>query len=147
MAGREYPERPLVGVGGVIIEGEQVLLVKRASEPLRGQWSLPGGLVETGERLAEAVRREMLEETGLHVRVEKMLKIVERITRDEQRRVRFHYVLADFLCRTERGVARAGSDVSEVHWARREEVRGFGVREAAVRVIERAFEASRRRAR
>ena len=139
MAGREYPKRPLVGVGGVVIEGDQVLLVRRAREPLRGQWSLPGGLVEVGEKLAEAVRREIAEETGLTVRVEGIVKVLDRITRDKEKRVRFHYVLVDFLCRVEGGELQAGSDVSAARWVRRSDLAKFQLRPATLRVIERAF--------
>jgi ADP-ribose pyrophosphatase YjhB (NUDIX family) len=136
---REYPERPLVGVGGVVIEGGRVLLVRRAREPLRGQWSLPGGLVEVGERLAEAVRREIAEETGLTVRVEGIVKVLDRITRDARKRVRYHYVLVDFLCRVEGGELRAASDVSEARWVPRDELAQYGLRPATLRVIEKAF--------
>src|SRR3989337_337946 len=111
MAGRrEYPERPMVGVGGVVIRDTRVLLVQRASEPLAGQWSLPGGAVELGETLEEAVVRELKEETGLTVRVVKLVEAFERIIRDDSGRPRYHYVLLDYLCEPLAGAACAGSD-------------------------------------
>ncbi|HEY7680741.1 MAG TPA: NUDIX hydrolase [Terriglobia bacterium] len=140
MAGREYPERPLVGVGGIVVARERVLLVRRAREPLRGKWSLPGGMVEVGETLAEAVRREIAEETGLTVRVGSIVKVLDRITRDEQKRVQFHYVLVDFLCRVEGGTLRAASDVSEARWVRREELAQYGLRPETLRIIEKGLE-------
>lgn len=140
MTSREYPDRPLVGVGGVILDGEKVVLVRRGREPLRGEWSLPGGLVEVGEGLADAVRREIAEETGLSVRVEGVVKVLDRITRDEQKRVRFHYVLVDFLCRVEGGALGAASDVSEARWVRRRDLTKYALRPATVRVIEKAFQ-------
>ena len=139
MSGREYPKRPLVGVGGVVVKGQQILLVRRAREPLRGQWSLPGGLVETGEALAAAVRREIAEETGLRVRVERIVEVLDRITRDSRKRVRFHYVLVDFLCRVQGGRLRAGSDVSEARWVRRDHLATYGLRAVTRRVIDKAF--------
>ena len=142
MAGREYPERPMVGVGGVVIDGDRVLLVRRAREPLKGEWSLPGGLVEVGESLADAVRREIAEETGLEVRVEGIVKVLDRITRDKRRRVKYHYVLVDFLCRADGGVLRASSDVSEARWVRRRDLAKYSLRPATLRVIEKAFKAA-----
>jgi len=142
MAGREYPERPLVGVGGVVIDGERVLLIRRGREPLKGEWSLPGGLVEVGESLADAVRREIAEETGLEVRVEGIVKVLDRITRDKRRRVKYHYVLVDFLCRADGGVLRASSDVSEARWVRRRDLAKYSLRPATLRVIEKAFKAA-----
>jgi ADP-ribose pyrophosphatase YjhB (NUDIX family) len=129
-------------VGGVILQGQQVLLVRRAREPLRGQWSLPGGLVEAGETLAAAVRREIAEETGLRVRVERIVEVLDRITRDSRKRVQFHYVLVDFLCRVQGGRLRARSDASEVRWVRRDQLAGYGLRAATQRVIDKAFRKS-----
>ena len=136
---REYPERPLAGVGGVILDGEKVLLVRRAREPLRGQWSLPGGLVEVGEELTEAVRREIREETGLAVHVGPVVEVLDRILHDEQGRVQFHYVLVDYLCRVEGGLLEAASDVSEARWAERSRLSEYALRPETLRVIEKAF--------
>ena len=144
MAGREYPERPMVGVGGVVIDGERVLLVRRGRQPLKGEWSLPGGLVEVGERLADAVRREIAEETGLTVRVEGIVKMLERITRDQRKRVKYHYVLVDFLCRVEKGDLMAASDVSAARWVGRNELAEFRLRPMTLRVITKAFESANR---
>jgi len=113
-SGREYPSRPIVGVGGVAFVGGRVLLVKRRFEPLAGRWSLPGGAVEAGETLAEGLAREMKEETGLDVDVGPVLDVFDRITRDERGRARFHYVLVDYLCSVRAGTPVAGSDVAEV---------------------------------
>ena len=112
-SGREYPSRPIVGVGGVVFVGGRVLLIRRRFEPLAGRWSLPGGALEVGETLAEGLAREMKEETGLDVIVGPVVDVFDRITRDEHGRVRFHYVLVDFLCRVRRGNPVAGSDVAE----------------------------------
>jgi ADP-ribose pyrophosphatase YjhB (NUDIX family) len=143
MIRREYPERPLVGVGGVVIDGERVLLVRRAHPPLQGEWSLPGGLVEVGESLADAVRREIAEETGLRVRVEGIIKVIDRITfatgRDKQKRVRFHYVLVDFLCHVEGGTLEAQSDASEARWVRLPDIAQYSLRPATLRVIQTAM--------
>jgi 8-oxo-dGTP diphosphatase len=121
---REYPDTPLVGVGAVIVRENRVLLIRRGQPPLLGEWSLPGGVLECGETLREAVVREALEETGLVVESEEMLGVYERIIPDdphddkpdEQKKIRYHYVLLDFLCRAVGGDLRAGSDASDVRW-------------------------------
>ena len=112
---RLYPTRPIVGVGGVVVTAEgQVVLVRRATEPLAGQWSLPGGAVEIGETLVGAVAREVREETGLEVDVGSVVEVIDRIFADEDGRIRHHYVLVDYLCRPRGGQPRAGSDADEV---------------------------------
>src|SRR6266851_7378515 len=119
---REYPESPLVGVGAVIVENHRVLLIRRGQAPLLGEWSLPGGVLECGETLREAVVREAREETGLAVETGEMLGVYERVIRGNEDRVRYHYVLIDFLCRPIGGKIKAGSDAADVRWFRRDEL-------------------------
>ncbi|HEY5177097.1 MAG TPA: NUDIX hydrolase, partial [Terriglobales bacterium] len=109
---RDYPEQPIIGVGAVIVDRNRVLLVRRATEPLKGEWSVPGGMLELGEKLHDGLRREVLEETGLHVEPGDVLDVFDSIFRDEQGRTQFHYVLIDYICRAVSGEAKAGSDVS-----------------------------------
>ena len=119
---REYPESPLVGVGAVIVKENRVLLIRRGTPPLLGEWSLPGGVLECGETLREAVAREAREETGLAVEPGEMLGVYERVIRDDEGRVRYHYVLIDFLCRPAGGDLKAGSDAADVRWFTRDEL-------------------------
>lgn len=116
MSSRRYPERPLLGVGAVIFDGGRVLLIERGQEPLKGWWTVPGGLVETGERLDEALRREVREETGLEVEPLAVAAIFERIIPDATGRIEFHYVIIDYLCRAAGGTLAWGSDVSGARW-------------------------------
>src|SRR5581483_11415540 len=116
----EFPEVPLVGVGSIIIEDERVVLVKRAHPPIQGQWSIPGGVLEVGELVREAAIREAREETGLIIEPGELLGVYDRILRDAERRVQYHYVLIDFLCRALGGELLAASDAAEVRWFRRE---------------------------
>jgi ADP-ribose pyrophosphatase YjhB (NUDIX family) len=139
-AGRRYPARPIVGVGGIVVDEGRVLLVRRTQPPLQGRWSLPGGLVETGEPLAEAVRRELQEETALDVEVGPLVEVVERVVRDEEDRVEYHYVLLDYLCARRGGTACAASDAGDVAWATLDELAPrYGIAKSTKRVIERAF--------
>ena len=119
---REYPDNPLVGVGAVIIQENRVLLIRRGTPPLLGEWSLPGGVLECGETLREAVAREAHEETGLLIETSEMLGVYERVIRDDAKRVRYHYVLIDFLCRAVGGDLKAGSDAADVRWFTRAEL-------------------------
>jgi ADP-ribose pyrophosphatase YjhB (NUDIX family) len=136
---REYPDAPIAGVGAVIVRkgsrGEQqVLLVRRAHEPLKGQWSLPGGAVELGETLEEAICREVLEETGLVVQALDVVEAFDRISRDDAGRVRFHYVLIDFLCRVtgEADSVVCATDALEGRWAGPDELDGLTPKTLAV---------------
>jgi len=119
---REFLKHPLVGVGAVIIENGRVLLVKRAHPPIQGQWSIPGGVLEVGERVRQAADREAREETGLIVETREMLGVYERVLLDDEGQVQYHYVLIDFLCRPVGGELRAASDAADVRWFTREEL-------------------------
>ena len=140
--GREYPDNPLVGVGAVIIQDCRVLLIRRGQAPLLGEWSLPGGVLECGETLREAVIREAREETGLTVETGEMLGVYERIIRSEDGRVRDHYVLIDFLCRTAGGDLQAGSDAADVRWFTPEELPGLKLPADTREVIQRGLQVS-----
>ena len=144
---REYPERPVVGVGGVVISGGRTLLIRRGGPPLEGQWSIPGGMLEVGETLIEGVRRELAEETGIEVRVLDLIEVFERINLDGSGKARYHFVVLDYLCEAVRGEARAGSDVTDVAWAAPEELQKYSLTETATRVIMKAFEIARERGR
>jgi ADP-ribose pyrophosphatase YjhB (NUDIX family) len=117
---REFPLAPLVGVGAVVVDNGRVLLIRRGREPLKGQWSLPGGLLELGESLAKGVAREVLEETGLIVEPVELIELLDRI-HHETDRVRYHYVIADYLCRVKGGTLQAASDADEARWVERTE--------------------------
>ena len=149
---REYPERPVVGVGGVIIDGGRALLIRRGSEPLRGEWSIPGGTLELGESLEEGVRRELREETGLEVRVLELIEVFDRIFPDDgavssgtKQRLRFHFVIVDYLCERIGGEPRAGSDVTDVVFAGEDQLLQYRLTETATRVLKRAFAMANRR--
>jgi len=154
---REFPDHPLVGVGGVVIHRDRVLLIRRGGEPLKGEWSIPGGLVELGEELAEGVRREILEETGLEVEPLEVIAVFDRIMYDtpkprprstastartsrQRRRVRYHYVIVDYACRLKRGRLSPASDVVDARWLRREDLPEYHLTEMAASVVRRAFE-------
>lgn len=137
---REYPDRPIVGVGGVVIAEGRVLLVRRGQPPMLGEWSIPGGMLEAGEPLAEGVRRELAEETGLDVRVGAFLDVFERIDLDAEGKTRHHYVVLDYLCEKLSGEARAASDVTEIAWAAPGELERYALTDVATRVIGKAFE-------
>lgn len=120
MLQREFPASPLVGVGAVIVQGGRVLLVQRGTEPAKGRWSIPGGLIEVGEMLHEALVREVREETGLEVEPLELVELLDRIFREGER-VRYHYVIADYLCRVTGGTLKAASDADAVRWVERAE--------------------------
>jgi len=136
---REFPEVPLVGIGAVIIEGARVVLVKRAHPPLQDQWSIPGGVLEVGELVSEAAVREAREETGLVVEPVELLGVYDRVLRNAEQRVQYHYVLIDFLCRRVAGELAAASDAAEVRWFTREELPGMKLADDTVDVIGKGF--------
>lgn len=126
-------------MGAIIIEQQKVLLVRRANPPLKGEWSIPGGMVESGETTREAVVREVREETGLEVKPLQLVEVFERILRDEDSRVRYHYVLVDYLCQVTGGAARAASDVTELCWAGADQLRELSVAPDTCNVIRKAL--------
>ncbi|PWU05264.1 MAG: NUDIX hydrolase [Terriglobia bacterium] len=136
---RRYPKYPLLGVGALIFEGDRILLTQRGKPPLMGLWSLPGGLVETGENLDAAIRREVREETGLEVRPLGVLEIFERIMRDNSGAAEYHYVLIDYICRVTGGVLCAGDDACEAQWVRRRGLNDLEITEGTLAVIEKGF--------
>ena len=117
---REFPSAPLVGVGAVIVQNARVLLVRRGTEPLKGHWTLPGGMLELGEALTAGTVREVREETGLDVEPIELIELLDRVHREGER-VRYHYVIADYLCRVTGGELRAASDADAVRWVERSE--------------------------
>lgn len=142
---REYPARPIVGVGGVTIWDGRVLLMRRAYAPLQGEWSIPGGGLDVGETIADGVRREVQEETGIHVRVLDHIETFERIMRDDSGRVQYHYVILDYLCEAIGGELCAGGDATDAAWVAENELSKYALRETAMRVIVKAFAMARGR--
>ena len=140
---RQYPGQPIVGVGAVIMHDEKVVLVKRRFEPLAGQWSLPGGRLELGETLEAGLAREMLEETGLEVEVGPVLDVFDRILLDPERKVRYHYVLIDYLCRPIGGTLTHGSDVAAAEFVDPRELDRYRLTPKATSVIEKAVDTAR----
>jgi 8-oxo-dGTP diphosphatase len=132
---REYPARPIVGIGIVVIKDDTVLLVRRGKPPNIGAWTLPGGAQELGETTEEAARRELLEETGLEVDTLHFAATVDNIRRDETGRVRFHYTIIDFATRWVAGEAVAATDVTEAAWAKFDALDEFDLWSEAHRVI------------
>jgi ADP-ribose pyrophosphatase YjhB (NUDIX family) len=129
----------MVGVGAIILERDRVLMAQRGKQPLKGWWSLPGGLLEIGEALTDGLRREVREETGLEVRPLGVLEVFERIMRDAAGAPEYHYVLIDYICRTAGGTLRAGDDVCAVEWVRRRDLARLAITEGTPAVIEKAF--------
>ena len=141
---RRYPKRPIVGVGALIFQRDRILMAQRGKQPLKDWWSLPGGVLELGERLADGICREVREETGLEVRPLGVLEIFERIMRDSAGAPEYHYVLIDYICRITGGSLQAGDDVAHVQWMRPEELSVLQITEGTLGVIERAFRKRRK---
>jgi 8-oxo-dGTP diphosphatase len=135
---REYPEHPRVGVGTVVLDGDQVLLVKRGRHPALGKWSIPGGLVDLGEATAEAAQREVLEECGIRVRLTGVAGVVDRVIRDAEGRVRYHYVLVDYAGCPESRAICAGTDAAEVRWVPIADLERYDTTEGLLDMIQRA---------
>jgi len=140
---RRYPKRPLVGVGAIILRRDRILMAQRGKEPLKGWWSLPGGALELGEELQDAIRREVFEETGFEVEPVKLFEVFERIMRDNSGAPEYHYVLIDYVCRVTGGKLFPGGDVCAVEWVRRRGLPGFPITHGTLAVIDRAFEQRR----
>jgi ADP-ribose pyrophosphatase YjhB (NUDIX family) len=136
---REYPAHPVLGVGAVVVRGDQALIIKRGHEPRKGEWSLPGGTVELGESLVDAVKREVLEETGLAVEAGPIVETFDRVHRDADGRVRYHFVIVDYLCLSPDGQAVAGSDAEDVAWITAEQIDQYGINSHAAEVIRRGL--------
>lgn len=142
--GREYPNAPIVGVAAVVVCGAKILLIRRGREPQLGAWSLPGGALELGETTAEGITREIFEETGVEARPVQIVATIDRIFRDEEDRVRYHYVLVEWLCVAEENDAArfvCGDDAAEARWVTRDEVfsANYDLGETTLGVIERAL--------
>jgi 8-oxo-dGTP diphosphatase len=137
---RRYPSHPFVGVGALIFDdGAHILLVERGREPLKGYWSIPGGIVETGEQLADGIRREVREETGLEVEILSVFEIFERIIPDAEGKTEYHYVLIDYLCRPISGSLRPASDATRAAWVSQPDLHNYRLTDGTREVIERAF--------
>jgi len=132
---REYPTHPAVGVGAVVVRGGKALIIKRAHEPRQGEWSLPGGMLELGESLADAARREIKEETGLDVELGPIIETFDRVHRDAEGRIRYHFVIVDFVCWSQDGDAVPGSDAEDVAWVTADQIDEYRVNAHAKEVI------------
>jgi len=136
---RRYPRRPILGVGALIFDGGSILLIERGKEPMKGYWSLPGGVLETGETLAQGIIREVREETGLDVEPITLLEIFERIIRDSHGVPEYHYVLIDYICRVTGGSLDAADDARRAAWVPHAELAAYRLTTGTLPVIEKGF--------
>lgn len=136
---RTYPSTPLVGVGAVAIKNGKILLVKRAFDPGAGKWSIPGGLVEVGEKLSEACSRETEEETGIKVEILELINVFDMIDRDSEGKARYHYVLVDFLAKPVGGEERKSEEVTEIAWVDYQEAKHMDLTNTARKALEELF--------
>jgi len=141
---RRYPEQPLAGVGAIIFRETEVLLVKRGHAPAMGKWSIPGGLVELGEDLDTSIRREVMEEVGLEVKVIDLVAALDRIMFDAGGRIEYHYVLLDFLCEVVAGNPMAASDADECRFVAIEDLCRYEMTRGTEEVIRRTFEKAKK---
>lgn len=137
MIKRLYPKQPVVGVGAVIIKDGKILLEKRKSEPGRGKWSIPGGLVELGESVSQTVVREVAEETGLEVCEPKLIDVVDNVVRDENGEVKYHFVIIDYFVKLKGGNVKASSDAEELRWVPLGEVEKYDLTKTFKEFIQR----------
>lgn len=154
---REFPELPMIGVGGVVIDGDRALLVRRGTQPALGEWTIPGGLLEVGETLTEGVAREIREETGLTVRVTDLIEALERIFTDSgeitgaaasiRAKPRYHYVILDYLCERIAGEPTIGEEITDLALVAEEELQQYHLTPEATRVLHKAFAMARARTR
>jgi len=136
---REYPDYPRVGVGAVILDGDRVLLIQRGGTMLPGKWSIPGGLVELGETTREAVVREVVEECGMHIELIDVCGVLDRVIRDDEGRVRYHWALVDFLAIARGGTLCAGDDAADARWVRIDEVEQYDTTDGLMDMIKRGI--------
>lgn len=139
---RAYPKLPLVGVGAVAIKNGKILLIKRAFDPGAGKWSIPGGLVEVGEKLSDACARETEEETGIQVEILELINVFDMIDRDDAGKVKYHYVLVDFLAKPTGGEEKVSPEVTEIRWVTHDEAKKLDLTKTARKALEELFGSS-----
>ena len=142
MSDREYPARPILAVGTIVVRDGYVLLARRGKAPALGRWSVPGGAVDVGESLEDAARREIREECGIEVELTDTMEVIQRITRDDARRVHFHYVIVDYVARWLSGEPKPSEEASEVRWVRPEELDALDMTAGTADVIRRLLRKS-----